>query len=159
MPLLALLLAGAVPPADHPRHYLLSVAGLPLKAKDRVESFAFDTWGVQFDTVCHIPPGWRITAGGSAAPDGILKGEGSHGVTWLTGPNPPELRDVVLVTLYDRVQPHDVKSGTGVVPATFKGTVTTWDYARERKLRLTSANIRLRPATRCQALPLPATTR
>lgn len=136
---------------DQPKTYLLSIVRVPLKPGDRIEGFSFTTWGVRFKTVCHIPGGWIITAGGSATPEGMLKGEGSLGATWLGGSSSRELDRLALVTLYGPVRRHDVGSLTsgGVTPATFKGHALLSSADSERKIKLTWANIQLSPATGC----------
>lgn len=147
------LLAGTTAPVDHPRTYLLSVASIPLKDTHAIQAFSLTTWGVEFKSVCHIPAGWRIKAGGSATPNGELAGEGSQGATWFNNGSPKELHNFVLVTLYDRVQQSDIGSadGSGLVPATFKGHATISTDDGERKLPLTYKNVKLVPALRCPA--------
>ena len=149
--LLPILLAAAPAPAEHPHTYLLSIGNLPLKAGESVEKFEFSTWGIEFDAVCHIPPGWRITAGSSATPNGSLAGSGSQGATWFNESSPPELRHMVLVTLYANIQRADLRTpdGSGVVPATFAGQATISTDDGERKVRLSYKNITLIPAVRC----------
>lgn len=143
LPLILLLLGAA--PADQPRSYLLSIGWIPIKPMESVEEFSIKTWGVEFRAVCSIPGGWRIKAGNSATPDGELDGEGSQGATWFNESSPKELRAFVLVTLYAPVQKHD----SGLIPATFKGTVTvSTDNAEVRRV-LSYRNITLTPARRC----------
>lgn len=119
-PLLLLLLVAAPAPVDHPRTYLASIVGVPLKADERIESFSIDTWGVTFNAVCRIPYGWRIRAGNSGSLDGVLEGKGSQGVTWLSGSSPGALQTFALITLYGLVQRSDIplRNRTGVIPAT-----------------------------------------
>jgi hypothetical protein len=148
----ALALASATPtPVDHPKTYLASVVGIPLKHGESIESFSFSTWGARFNAVCHVPYGWTIKAGGSATPDGVLEGEGSLGSTWFNQSSPKALRGLVLVTLYDAVQRRDVgkEGGPIYIPATFKGKARLWGDEAERNVPLSYANIRLTPATRC----------
>jgi hypothetical protein len=146
-----LLLAGAAVPADHPKTYLLSLGGISVKDTESISSFAIQTWGVTFKSICRIPNGWRIKAGSSATSDGDLAGDGSQGATWFNHGSPKELRNFVLVTLYDRVQQRDIHSadGSGLVPATFKGYATIQSDDGERKFRLTYKNVMLAPASRC----------
>ena len=153
--MLALALsAAALAPVDHPKTYLASITGIPLKPGERVEGFSFSTWGVTFDAVCHIPPGWTIKAGGSLTPDGVLEGDGSLGTTWLSQPTPPELQHLVLVTLYEPVQRHDIgkEGGPVYVPATFKGKARLWSDDVERETPLNYANIRLTRARHCPTI-------
>jgi hypothetical protein len=133
-------------PVDHPRTYLLSIVGIPLRAGQSMESFSIATWGVEFKSVCRIPGGWRIKAGNSATPDGVLEGEGSQGATWFNRRSPAELRAFVLVTLYASVQRADVRNGPD---ATFKGHATISTDDGEMKVRLTYRNVLLTPARRC----------
>ncbi|MGH6613539.1 hypothetical protein [Sphingomonas sp.] len=151
--LLPLLLTAVPAPVDHPRTYLLSIGAIPLKDTQSIQAFSIETWGVEFKSVCHIPPGWRIKAGGSATPNGELGGVGSQGATWFNHGTPKELRNLVLVTLYDRVQQDDIHSadGSGLVPATFKGYATISTDDGEQKLPLTYKNVTLVPARQCPA--------
>jgi len=148
---LVLVLAGCAASPDRPRTYLVSVVGLPLETDDSLEAFSFSTWGVTFNAVCHVPPGWTIKAGGSATPQGGLAGEGSLGTTWFRQGNPPELRSLALATLYGPVQPDAMRDadGAGVVPATFTGSATVATLDGERTRPLTDRNVRLVPARRC----------
>jgi hypothetical protein len=148
---LMLMLTGSAQ-VHHPRTYLLSIVGIPLKPGERVQGFSIATWGVRFGAVCRIPYGWRIKAGNAATPDGTLEGQGSQGITWFDRSSPKELRNFVLVTLYDAVQPSDIRENNGVIPATFKGDATISAEEGEPKVRLTSRNIRLVPARRCPSM-------
>jgi len=147
---IAILALGAAAPVDNPRTYLVSLSNFGLEPAERVESFSITTWGVEFKAVCHIPGGWRIKAGNSASPDGELEGEGSEGVTWLGQGHLNELHNFVLITLYGPVQRHDLPLKDGLVPATFKGHATV-TFERDRRVRLTFANVVLTPATGCPA--------
>jgi hypothetical protein len=140
------LLTTASAPVDHPRTYLVSIIALPLKAGESLESFSIATWGVQFKAVCKIPSGWRIKAGNSASPDGMLEGEGSQGATWFNRKNPPELRKFVLITLYDAVQRVDIHDGSD---ATFKGQATISTDDGERMAPLTYRNVQLISSQSC----------
>jgi hypothetical protein len=96
-----------------------------------METFSISTWGVGFSAVCEIPAGWRIKAGSSAAPNGVLEGEGSQGATWFNQRSPAALRNLVLIRLYGPVQADDVRNGPD---ATFKGhaTISTEGRAQSR---------------------------
>jgi hypothetical protein len=144
--LLPLMLAASAASQDHPKTFLVSVVGFPLKSGESIESFTISTWGVEFQAVCKIPGGWRIKAGSSATPDGVLEGEGSQGATWFNRGSPPELRSLALVTLYAPIQEADVRNGPD---ATFKGTATVSTDKGERKVRLTYRNVHLTPARHC----------
>lgn len=150
LPLL-LLMPGAASAFEHPHTYLLSVIGLPVKATGSVKAFSFDTWGVEFNSVCRVPGGWRIKAGSSATQDGELVGEGSQGATWFNRRNPKDLHAFVLVTLYAPVQRTDVKtaSGSGLIPATFKGFANIETDDGDKRIPLTFRNITLTPASGC----------
>ena len=150
-PFLLPLTLGAASAVDHPHKYLLSVVGLPVKDTVSVKAFTFDTWGVEFNSVCRVPGGWRIKAGSSATPDGELAGEGSQGATWFNQRSPDELHAFVLVTLYTPVQRNDVTTagGSGLIPATFKGVATVETDDGDKRVPLTFQNITLTPATRC----------
>ena len=111
-----------------------------------MESLSIATWGVEFRSVCKIPGGWRIKAGNSATPDGGLEGEGSQGATWFNRQSPSELRNFVLIALYDAVQRYAVRNGPD---ATFKGYATINTKDGERKAALTYKNVRLTPSRRC----------
>jgi len=60
---------------------LLSIEGFDLAPNEYVSSFQIETFGFDFYAVCHIPPGWIITAGTDGTPDGTLSGTGGLGVT------------------------------------------------------------------------------
>jgi hypothetical protein len=149
--LLAAVASIAPVPADHPHTFLASVVGVPLKPGESIDSFLFKTWGVQFRAVCHIPPGWRIRAGGAATPDGVLEGEGSQGATWLNREGLGDLRGLVLIKLAAPVQYADKQLPDGVIPATFKGSARVQTADAERTVGLTAWNVQLKQATRCPA--------
>lgn len=146
--ILTLLTLGAAP-VDHPRTYLLSIGGIPLKDTESIEAFSVKTWGVEFRSVCSIPGGWRIKAGSSATPNGELEGEGSQGATWFNRGSPKELRNFVLVTLYAPVQRADIGTSDNGIPATFKGTATISTDDGDVSRALSYRNITLTPARRC----------
>ncbi len=140
-----LLLAAAPAPVDHPRTYLVSIVNIPLKPTERFSAFSISTWGASFNAVCRIPGGWTVKAGGDATPEGVLEGNASVGATWLVDKDAKELRNFVLVTLDGPVQRHNI----GAVPATFKGHVVIETADKSRRVRLTFANLSLKPASRC----------
>jgi hypothetical protein len=145
--LLALAFAPQAP-SDRPRTYLASVEGIALGPQESLADFELNTWGVRFRAVCRIPSGWRIEAGGNATPEGSLKGQGTHGATWLNRKGIGELRNLALVTLDGPVRPVDARVQNGIVPATFKGKANIYGR-RVRAIKLSNANVRLSPATRC----------
>ena len=148
---LLLLMPGAASAVDHPHTYLLSVVGLPVKHDVSLKAFSFDTWGVEFNSVCRVPGGWRIKAGSSATANGELAGEGSQGATWFNRSNPKDLDAFVLVTLYAPVQRRDIKTASGreLIPATFKGFATVETDDGDKRIPLTFRNITLTPAAAC----------
>jgi len=149
---LALLLLAAAPAqSDHPRTFLLSIGSIPVPRDEMIESFAFSTWGVTFKSVCRIPTGWTIKAGGSLTPEGTFEGYGSLGVSMPRSANPTVFRSLVLVDLYAPVQRSDIRfpKNGGERPATFKGYVTLSDGDSERKVPLTYRNVTLVPARSC----------
>jgi hypothetical protein len=149
VPLLALAAMPAAA-AEPSRTYLASIA-VPLSAGDRIDRFEIDTWGVDFLAVCRIPHGWRIKAGGSAAPDGRIEGEATHGITYIG--RTAELQGLALVRLYGPVQKHDIRTGPGGrIPATFAGRLGLYRASgRSQEIKLGYSNVRLTPATRCPA--------
>ena len=145
---LALLLASVTPVrSDHPKTFLLSLGSIPISRDEMIESFVFSTWGVTFKSVCNIPPGWTIKAGGSLTPEGTFEGYGSLGVSMPRASSPKEFRSMVLVELDGPILRHDHRDE----PATFKGSAKAWADDVERKIPLNYKNIRLVPAQRCPA--------
>ncbi len=151
---LLLLVSGPVQ-TDQPKGYLLSIVDLPLQGDESIEGFTLSTWGVTFGTVCHIPPGWTVKAGGSLTPEGVLEGEGSLGTSWFREISPPELREFTFVTLYGPVQAEasNAPDGSGGIPATFAGSATVATDDGERRIPLTANNVRLTPAEGCAQTP------
>ena len=149
---LLLLLAVSSPvQAEDPSTWLVSVEGVSLGENEQITAFAFETWGVTFRAVCHIPDGWTIRAGRRVNPSGVLEGKGSNGISWFADGNPAEFRDLVLVELEGPVQPDDIHTadGSGVLPATFKGHADISTDGDDRQEPLTARNIRLTPAGAC----------
>jgi hypothetical protein len=148
-PLLAL--ASAQPaPADE-RSYLVSLAGFPLAQGEYVDGFRIDTWGVDILAVCRMPAGWYLRAGRSAAPDGVIEGSASHGVTFLDSDRLHEMNGLALVRIEGPVQAVDIPVESGRIPPTFAGQVTIGSYreGEGREAPITSGNVRLSPAERC----------
>jgi len=134
--------------ASGPATYLASIT-IPLDEHERLTSFRIDTWGVRFLAVCRIPLGWRVLAGGSAASDGVVMGDSSHGITWLNGTRP--LESLVLVRLEGPVRKTDV----GAVPATFHGkAILDAGDDKDRERPLSHANVQLTSAAQCPPLSL-----
>ncbi len=144
-------LALASQPAAPPKTFLASIRGVRLKANEYLSGFSIDTWGVEFLAVCHLPPGWSITAGTSASPDGKLSGQGSLGVTFLDPSRLSELNGLVLMTLVAPVQKEKIESASGIAPATFAGHAVVGTYGQDgdRRLRISYRNVVLTPAKAC----------
>lgn len=144
---LSALLAAAAPAADEPRPetFLLSIQGITLGGQG-VSGFRIDSWGVDWLAICRIPTGWRLRAGRSANPEGLLEGESTHGVTRLSGLE--ALRHVALVRLSGPVQWRDRPIPNGVVPATFSGTLR---LSGGREIGLGESSLRLTSAGACPA--------
>jgi hypothetical protein len=141
--------------AAHPQTYLVSVEGIQLGAKEYVDSFSIDTWGVEIVATCKIPPGWTINAGSSADPTGKIAGEASLGVTYLDRNRLKYLRQFVLLRTGEPVRKRAFRRGNVNLPASFRGTVDIGTYGPSEKTRkqiLDFRNLRLSPASRC---PLP----
>ena len=137
-----------------PRTYLASIQGVKLRPDEYVTGFSVDTWRVTFRAVCHIPPGWHVSAGRSAAPEGSFEGKGTHGISFLNRARLKELDGLTLITLSGPVQPRKIETAENLTPPTFDGKLTIGSYAsldRIRHIRLGSANIHLVPALRCPA--------
>ena len=150
LPTLALLAISSAAIAEQPGTYLVSIAGASAGDNELVEQFTIETWGVEILAICHIPPGWRMRAGTSAAPDGIIQGEATHGVTRLDRKGFFRLRDLALVRISGPVQGGTRRLGSGSEIATFLGHVAIADSrGRHRQVRLTMDNIQLTPETRC----------
>jgi hypothetical protein len=144
----------ALAKGDESKIFLMSVS-VDLAPNESLREFAIDTWGIQYEAVCHIPLGWRVEAGASATLDGVTKGEGSHGATWLNRESLNELQDVVLITMFAPVQQDDRrdKSGAVIIPATFKGKAVVETGDGERQVALSHRNVRLTPAVGCPTVP------
>lgn len=149
--ILALVAAGTAVPIDHPHTYLLSLHNLPVGIDSYINEFSIETWGVTTLATCQIPAGWTITAGSSANPSGQISGTGSLGVTWLDHKRLDHLNGIVLIRMYAPIQRRAIRSGTGEVPATFKGHATIGRYGGDDdwKVHLGWRNVRLTSATHC----------
>ena len=116
--------------------------------------FSFETWGVEFLAVCHIPQGWRIEGGGGPTFEGVLKGRGSLGATWLDKSSLKSLRNLALVSMFAPVRRVAVKDSGGniIEPVTFKGRAKVSGSGDDRTIALSEANMRLTPAKSCPSL-------
>ena len=119
----------ASPAPERDVTYLLSV-NIPLRDRESLHKFSFDTWGVEFLAVCHIPQGWTIEAGNGPTFEGVLKGGGSLGATWLNKPMMTSLRNVALVSMFAPIRRVAVKDSGGniIQPVTFKGRASVSGY-------------------------------
>lgn len=151
--LIVVALFNAAPVEAQPqRTYLASIAGVVLGQDQYVNRFSIETWSVEIEAVCYIPRDWQITAGGSAATKGSISGEGGHGVSFLSGSDLGKLKGLALVMLTGSIHRRERRTAGAIRPATFGGYVNVGAFdssQHDRKVRLTSANIRLTPATRC----------
>ena len=140
--------------AGQDRTYLLSVSDIPLRPRESMYEFSFETWGVEFLAVCHIPQGWRIEAGGGPTFEGVLKGQGSLGATWLDKASLKSLRNVVLVSMFAPIRRVPVRdSGSSIIqPVTFKGRAKASGWTKDRTIALSETNVRLTPAKNCPTL-------
>jgi len=118
--LLALVMIATAPTARAKRE-LLSIGGVALPEKGYIAGFKIDTWGVEVLAVCHLPPGWTITAGKSADPTGLLAGEASLGVAFLDRSALKQLSQMFLIELEGPYQEESKPIPNGEMPATFAG--------------------------------------
>ena len=121
--------------SDDEKTFLATVS-VDLAPNESLREFSIDTWGVQYEATCHIPLGWRVEAGASATLDGVIKGQGSHGATWLNKEGLDQLENLVLITMFAPVQQEDGrdKSGAVIIPATFKGSAIVETGDGERRV-------------------------
>jgi len=149
--LLAILLAasGASSAACAATTGLLSIGPIPLGPKQYVASFDIDTQGVDILAVCHIPFGWKVTAGIDDAVTGRLKGRAGLGPSFVsaTSHNLSQLDGLFLISVEKRRTQLD-----GGLPPTFLGHVGIGRYGRDLglyRVPIPPASIRLTPAERC----------
>jgi len=140
----------SVTQAQPRRTYLVSITSVPVETGDQVARFALDTWGIDILAICSIPAGWRIEAGRTAAPDGVIRGEATHGTTRLTGRRLAGLRNIALIRVDGAVRGGTQRTGSGDDIATFLGNMDIYDSrGAAREVPLTLRNVRLTPAQRC----------
>lgn len=149
--LLALALPGTLSAAPaQPQTYLVSIADAPIRRDELVEQFTIETWDLDIVAICSIPQGWQIRAGQTAAPDGVIEGEATHGVTRLNGERFNDLRNLALVRMWGPIRGGVSRVGSGEEIASFFGHADIADAGgRIRQVPLTLENIQLTPATRC----------
>jgi len=122
---------------------------VPLKPGEYVEAFKIDTQGVEIIAVCHIPFGWKTTAGIGDSIIGELSGQAGLGPSFVSpgNHNSRELLKMFLV----RVSRYTTARHGGV-PPTFQATATIGRYgsaAESPPVRLTPSDIIRTRAKRC----------
>jgi hypothetical protein len=150
--LAALALPGAPPAAaaEQATTYLVSIADARIAEGELLEQFTIETWAVDILAICSIPRGWLIRAGQTAAPDGIIEGEATHGVTRLGSERWSDLENLALVRMWGPVRGGSRRTGPGEDIASFFGHADVTDtQGRLRQIPLTLDNLRLTPASRC----------
>jgi hypothetical protein len=147
LPAIALTWVLAALPAHSATTQLLSLGLLPIKAGQYVSDFVIDTQGVDILAVCHVPFGWKITAGIDDAVTGSLQGHAGLGVSFIHDSNRAELDGLFLVRVYKFTTRWD-----GSMPPTFLGRFNVGRYGDDgasRRVKMTPANIKLAGADRC----------
>jgi hypothetical protein len=149
----AALLAGIL--VAHPalaRSELLSIRGIALPENGYVAGFSIDLWSVEVLAVCHLPPGWTITAGKSADPSGVLSGKASLGVAFLNLSDLKQLDRLFLIEVED-YHAREKPLPNGVVsPASFGGKLAIGTYGSDsapHDIPIPQTNFVREPATRC----------
>jgi hypothetical protein len=147
---LALLAPPSAAPAAQGATYLVSIADVPAGHDELLDRFTIETWGLDILAICSIPPGWQIRAGRTAAPDGLIEGEATHGVTRLDRERLSDLANLALVRMWGPVQGGTRRTGAGDEIASFFGhAVLESAGGGARQVPLTLEQIRLTPAARC----------
>jgi hypothetical protein len=112
-----------------------------------------DTFGVNGISLCHLPPGWKLTAGRFSDPSGTLDAEASLGVSWLDRDRWTELDGLFHVEIDDYRKTDRPTSGGGSLPASFKETLTLGTYGADpvdwREIVIKPSNATRKPAERC----------
>ena len=85
--------------ADRSRTYLVLVTGLRLGPGEYVDRVSDVIWGATILAVCHLPPGWHVTAGSNTSLDGMLGGEAMGGTAFLNEDGLRQLKGIGLVSL------------------------------------------------------------
>jgi len=152
--LLVLALAGAARSNQATANELLSIRGIGLAENGYISGFHVDTWGVRVLAVCHLPPGWTITAGNSADPSGVLEGTASLGVTFLNRHDVSQLDNLFLIDVVNyRPQEARLPNQPGLIhPASFRGKASIGVYGPDdtiHDVQLTPANLVREPASQC----------
>lgn len=126
---------------------LLSLTPPPLAVGEYVDGFTVRTQGVEILAVCHIPFGWKTTAGIEDSVTGELSGEAGLGPSFLSArsANLGQLDGLFLV----RIQPGQGDEG---LPPTFDASMTVGRYgdeAADRTVALDASKVILAPAAQC----------
>ena len=126
------------------RRFLISVVPPPLAEGEFIGQFKFNVEGAAVLSACHIPFGWRVTAGMYDSNSGVLEGEGGLGGALISKENRnfDQLNNLFLVELT-----------RGVEHPKFNGTFEIGRYGaddrRGRKVRLTPRLLTVAPAVQC----------
>ncbi len=150
---LLVLLGLSSMPAAAAERALLSIRGIVLPDNGYVGYFDVKTWGVKVISVCHLPPGWTMTAGKSADPSGVLSGQASLGVTFLNLTDLHELDGLFLIETDSYREKDQPNQFGGNLPASFNGVVGIGTYGQHdldvHDVPLTASNFVHEPAERC----------
>lgn len=148
-PLLSVGLAHAAPASAEVRRVLLSIDGLSLLPMESIRAFHIETWGVEFVSVCHVPPSWELTSEKFEDPAGYLDGRSdTHGEPLK------KMSAMYLVDVYEYQPLPKGDPKTEYHPASFAGWVEVgriqpFDGGTRHKRTLKAGNFRLQSATRC----------
>ncbi len=126
------------------RRFLISVVPPPMAAGEFISQFKFNVDGAAVLSACHIPFGWRVTAGMYDSNSGVLEGEGGLGGSLISNENRnfDQLNNLFLVEVTPGVE-HPKFDGT------FEIGRFGADDRRGRKVRLTPRLLTLAPAVQC----------
>lgn len=149
---LVMVATGATKPPDPPTQ-LVSLKLPPLRSDEYVDSFDIKTQGVEILSVCHIPHGWKVTAGIDDSVTGGMRGEAGLGVSFVSGKsgNLSQLKGLFLIRVINEVAKWD-----GSLPPTFQVSITIGRYGQDtrvRSRRLTAQNLVRTPAKTCPPAP------
>lgn len=140
----------AAPPPDG-QWVLLSIAPPPLAPNEFMSGFEIETVGVEIGAVCHLPYGWRLTAGKDDSVTGLLSAEAGLGVTYVSPANNnyDRLQNLFLIKVEDYSE-----APRRNLPPTFVATATVGRYGpdgQERTVALKPENLSMTPAAGCPA--------
>ncbi len=134
------------------RRVLLSVQGLSIPPDDSIRSFHVETWGVNFVSVCHVPPAWELKSEKYEDPEGYLEGKSdTHGEPLR------QLSNMYLVDVYD-YQPLARNSPGVEYPASFAGwveigRVQPFEGGTHQRRTLKANNFSMQDAQTCPIAP------